>query len=236
MVPDGPFDSNSGFESFRTIHPLHYFTHHQHSHPTRNNYQPTPPKLRCSQQCTAMYLTHRVLAPACLLWYTNTEFSLSLSPLLMMLRETMQYQRSVSHVDVQKSIGTCIWGILCPLKDQAPYRIHSLSDDDRESNHAKSIWGLVWSMNTTIHEMTSTNYKRSKTQQKERRKRNMRRKIIKIVNGQSQKKYKGSNAPESLCRCKSVREEREHEYWNKKYGITKMSLTRNEKSFEYLRS
>jgi len=28
-----------------------------------------------------MYLTHRVLAPACLLRYTSTEFSLSLSPI-----------------------------------------------------------------------------------------------------------------------------------------------------------
>jgi len=30
-----------------------------------------------------MYLTHRVLAPACLLRYTNTEFSLSLSHSLL---------------------------------------------------------------------------------------------------------------------------------------------------------
>jgi len=52
-------------------------------------------------------------------------------------------------------------------------------------------------MNTTIHEMTLANCKKSKTQQEERRKRNT-RKIIKIVNGQLQKKYKGSNAPESL--------------------------------------
>ena len=35
-----------------------------------------------------MYLTHRVLAPACLLRYTNTEFSLSLS--LRSLRITQQ--------------------------------------------------------------------------------------------------------------------------------------------------
>jgi len=48
-------------------------------------------------------------------------------------------------------------------------------------------------MNTTIHEMTLANYKRSKTQQ--RRKRNMRRKIIKIVNGQSQKTIQGIQCP-----------------------------------------
>jgi len=149
----------------------------------------------------------------------------------MMLRETMQYQRSVSHVDVQKSIGTCIWGILCPLKDQAPYRIHSLSDDDRESNHAKSIWGLVWSMNTTIHEMTSTNYKRSKTQQKERRKRNMRRKIIKIVDGQLQKNTRDPMPPESLSLQECQRRERawilEQEIWhNKNVPYTEREIIR----------
>ena len=41
--------------------------------------QPTSLKLGYSQQCTAMYITLRVLAPAYLLRYTDAEFSLSLS-------------------------------------------------------------------------------------------------------------------------------------------------------------
>jgi len=58
----------------------------------------------------------------------SQQYILSITSLIM-LHDTMQYQPSVSCV-IEKFIGTCIGGIECPLKDQAPYQIHSLSGDN----------------------------------------------------------------------------------------------------------
>ena len=66
---------------------------------------------------------------------------------LIKLHNTMQYQPSISCV-IKKFIGTCIWGIECPLKDQAPYQIHSLSGDNcvGKSSWHRELPGMFWNI------------------------------------------------------------------------------------------